>query len=56
MSLLATADRLNTANQLKAWNDSCTSSMNSAKSTYVKSQATSVAETNTDYNKRTKTK
>ena len=34
MSLLATASRLNTANQLTSWNTSCINAMNQAKSTY----------------------
>lgn len=50
MSLIATAERLNTANQLKAWNDSCTSSMSSAKSTYNSIANQRVAmERNADY-------
>jgi hypothetical protein len=35
MSLLQTANRLNTANQLKAWNEQTIQSMNSAKQTFT---------------------
>lgn len=34
MSLLSTASRLNTANQLSQWNDSCKNSINTVKSTF----------------------
>lgn len=35
MSLLSTASRLNTANQLSSWNDQCKSSMAQAKSAFI---------------------
>lgn len=35
MSLLSTAARLNTANQLNIWNTSCKEAMNTAKSTFT---------------------
>jgi hypothetical protein len=34
MSLLSTASRLNTANQINDWNTSCIQSMNQAKATF----------------------
>jgi hypothetical protein len=34
MSLLSTASRLNTANQINDWNTSCIQSMNQAKQTF----------------------
>lgn len=35
MSLLSTAERLNTANQLKAWNEQTIASMNQAKQSFT---------------------
>lgn len=35
MSLLSTASRLNTANQLTTWNTSCIQAMSQAKSLYI---------------------
>jgi len=50
MSLLSTAERLNTANQLNTWNTSCVNSMNQAKSTFTSIYTQKVAmETNPEY-------
>jgi hypothetical protein len=49
-SLLSTASRLNTANQLTDWNTSCIQAMNQAKSTFSSIATQRVAmETNSDY-------
>ena len=50
MSLLSTASRLNTANQLTSWNNSCIQVMASAKSLYtsITTQRLAMVD-NTDY-------
>lgn len=50
MSLLSTASRLNTANQLTSWNNSCIQAMASAKSLYtsITTQRLAMVD-NTDY-------
>lgn len=50
MSLLSTASRLNTANQLTSWNTSCIQAMSQAKSLYtsIATQRTAMVD-NPDY-------
>lgn len=55
MSFLTTVAKINTANQLTAWNTSCVSAMNQAKSTFSSIATQRVAmETNTDYTQEDK--
>lgn len=50
MTLLSTASRLNTANQLTAWNKSCEQSMAQAKTSYESIKAQRLAmTTNAEY-------
>ena len=50
MSFLTTVAKINTANQLTAWNTSCVQAMQQAKQTFSSIYAQRVAmETNTDY-------
>ena len=50
MSFLSTVAKINTANQLTAWNTSCIQAMNQAKSTFSSIAIQRVAmETNTEY-------
>jgi len=50
MSLLSTAERLNTANQLNSWKISCENAMNQAKQSFTSISTQRVSmETNTDF-------
>lgn len=50
MSFLTTVAKINTANQLTAWNTSCIQAMQQAKQTFSSIYAQRIAmETNTDY-------